>query len=95
MWAAQETRSSRHIENVDRGETIMELRMRPIWTFRAEQADMRIISLALAGKLKPESKDAKEARALLDRLNAQRLKDLEEQSDLLRGHIRSLEEGEA
>lgn len=48
----------------------------PIWNLSMEQAEMRILSLALLGRIKPDTPDATAAADLLKGLNAQRLQRL-------------------
>lgn len=63
---------------------------KPEWTLMLQASEMRLVSLALAGKLKPESTDAKEAVLLLKAINEQRMKRLVDMADQLEGFDEAL-----
>ncbi len=58
---------------------------KPEWNLLLQHSEMRLLSLALAGKLKPESTEARDAMLLLKAINEQRLARLNEMSIVLEG----------
>jgi hypothetical protein len=68
----------------------MEMRMQQQWTVTFEYQELRLVSLALLGKIKPDTKEAEAAVALIKRINDRRLAELESQAELLKGHMTTL-----
>lgn len=63
----------------------------PAWTLTLSHQEIRTISLALVGRIKPNTPEAAEAALLLKAINEQRLSRLNEMTHVLEGLNASLE----
>lgn len=63
----------------------------PTWVLRLSAAEIRLVSLALAGRIKPGTPEAAEAKTLLAHINRQRLSQLDDASTVLSGMQKELE----
>lgn len=59
-----------------------QIRLSDFWELRLHHDEMRLVALALSGKLKPD--DAEEAKKLLAKMNAGRLAELSQQVSFLK-----------